>query len=406
VGARTRQPRVAMVGYTHYRTDPRCRREATLAQRHGWETHFFALSRDGRRHDVSLEGIQLHELPLDRYRGGRSAAYLLGYLRFLWLAAGALLGGHLRHRFDVVHVNTMPDFMVFAALGPRLLGARVILDMHDDMPALYMEKFRLPATHWKIRLIRGIEVCSARVAHAVMAAVHPQAELLAAHGIPRGKITVLLNLPDVAVFPQRPDPPQPERAAGLADTATDFRLIYHGTIARRHGLDRAVEALAQLAGRWPGMRLEVIGEGDQLPELRARVAALHLDGRVRLAEGLRPIEEILPVLREAHLAVIPTRIEPSTDVMLPTKLLEYLSLGVPSLVTPTRSVRYYFGAAHPLYLEDASPGPLAAKIAWARENYAEVQQLTTQMQGDFFAHWSWDRHQQVYTDLLDRLVRR
>ena len=77
VGERTRQPRVAMVGYTHYRTDPRCRREATLASRHGWETHFYALSRDGRRHDEALEGIHLHELPLDRYRGDRSAAYVL-----------------------------------------------------------------------------------------------------------------------------------------------------------------------------------------------------------------------------------------------------------------------------------------------------------------------------------------
>lgn len=406
VGARQRQPRVAMVGYTHYRTDPRCRREATLAQRHGWETHFYALSRDGRRHDTALEGIQLHELPLDRYRGGRSAAYILGYVRFFCLAAGALLAGHLRHRFDVVHVNTMPDFMVFAALGPRLLGARVILDMHDDMPGLYMEKFRLPAAHWKIRLIRAMEVRSARAAHAVMAAVHPQAELLAAHGVPRGKITVLLNLPDVSVFPREPEPPRAERGRDLPDPSADFRLIYHGTVARRHGLDRAVEAVARLADRWPGMRLEVIGEGDQLPELRARVAALRLNGRVRLNEGLRPIEEILPVLREAHLAVIPTRIEPSTDIMLPTKLLEYLSLGVPSLVTPTRSVRHYFGETHPLYLEDASPEPLAAKIAWARANYAEVQRLTADMQRGFFARWSWDRHQQVYVDLLDRLARR
>jgi glycosyltransferase involved in cell wall biosynthesis len=395
-----------MVGYTHYRTDPRCRREATLAARHGWETHFYALSRDGRRHTATVEGVRLHELPLDRYRGRRAAAYIFGYLRFLFLAGGALLAAHLRRRFDVVHVNTMPDFMVLAALGPRLLGAKVILDIHDVMPEIYMEKFGLPATHWKIRFIRAVEVFSAARADAVLTEEHPKGELLAAHGVPAGKIAVLLNLPDDAIFPREPAPPAPARVLGLADPAADFRLIYHGTLARRHGLDRAVEAMARLAGEWPGLRLEVIGEGDQLPELRARVAALGLDGRVRLAEGLRPIEEILPVLREAHLAIIPTRVEPSTDYMLPTKMLEYLSLGVPLLVTPTRTVRHYFGETHPLYLEDPSPGPLAGRIDWARRNYEEVRRLTVGMQRRFFERCSWESHRQVYLDLLDRLARR
>ncbi len=39
--------RIAMVAYTHYQTDPRCRREATLAAQAGWDVHFYALSQDG-----------------------------------------------------------------------------------------------------------------------------------------------------------------------------------------------------------------------------------------------------------------------------------------------------------------------------------------------------------------------
>jgi len=395
-----------MLGYTHYRTDPRCRREATLASRFGWETHFFALSRDGQRRTEIVEGVHLHELPLDRYRGRRSLAYILGYLRFLWLAGFALLGEHVRRRFDIVHVNTMPDFMVLAALGPRLLGAKVILDIHDVMPELYMEKFGLPAAHWKIRLIRTVEVSSARLAHAVLTAEETKGALLAEHGIPRDKISVLLNLPDDAIFPREPEAPRIGRARGLDDPGAEFRLIYHGTVARRHGLDRAVEAVGLLASRWPGLCLQIIGEGDQLPELQRQVQALRLGERVRLTEGLRPIEEILPALREAHLAVLPTRCESSTDYMLPTKMLEYLSLGVPLLVTPTRTVRYYFGETHPLFLEDPSPGPLAARVAWARENYDQVLRLTTEMQRGFFERYSWNRHRQVYLDLLDRFTRR
>jgi glycosyltransferase involved in cell wall biosynthesis len=395
-----------MVGYTHYRTDPRCRREATLASRHGWETHFYGLSLDGRRHDGIVEGVHLHELPLDRYRGRQTAKYLLGYLRFFVLAKWALLTAHLRRRFDVVHVNTMPDFMVFTALGPRLLGARVILDIHDVMPELYMEKFRLPASHWKIRLIRAIEVLSARLAHAILTAEHPKAELLAAHGIPRQKISVLLNLPDDTIFPADPLPPRALEPAVLADPAAEFRLIYHGTLAHRHGLDRAIDALALLRRRWPGMRLDLLGDGDELTFLRTQVVMLGLNDRVRFTDRLLPIEEILPTLRAAHLAVLPTRCEPSTDYMLPTKLLEYLALGVPALVSPTLTVRSYFGETHPLYVEDPSAEALQEKIAWARENYDEARRLTAEMQRGFFTRYSWSSHRQVYLDLLDRLARR
>ena len=42
-------------------------------------------------------------------------------------SARAVASAHARERFAVVHVNTMPDFMVAAALIPRLRGAKVIL---------------------------------------------------------------------------------------------------------------------------------------------------------------------------------------------------------------------------------------------------------------------------------------
>jgi glycosyltransferase involved in cell wall biosynthesis len=164
--------------------------------------------------------------------------------------------------------------------------------------------------------------------------------------------------------------------------------------------------LALLGRRWPGMRLDLLGDGDELILLRAQVVRLGLNDRVGFSGRLRPIEEILPALRAAHLAVLPTRREPSTDYMLPTKLLEYLALGIPALVTPTLTVRRYFGETQPLYLEDPSPEALAEKIAWVRENYDEARRRTAEMQRGFFEQFAWSRHRQVYLDLLDRLGRR
>jgi glycosyltransferase involved in cell wall biosynthesis len=389
--AANRTGRLAMVAYSHYRTDPRCRREATLASAAGWDVQFYALSEDGKRRSDRIEGITLHQLPLARYRGDSSARYFLSYLQFLWSASTAVYRDHRHHSFDVVHVNTMPDFMVLTGLLPRLAGVKVILDIHDVMPEIYMTKFALPAHHWKIRLIRRTEVLSARLAHRILTAEHPKAELLARHGIPAAKIEVLLNLPDEAHF-------RPEYATSSLATPPgdgDFRLIYHGTVAHRLGLDQAVAALAELGEAVKGVTFQIFGDGDQLPELHRQVQELGLVEQVWFSDGFLPIEEIIPAIRTAHLAVLPTRHTVSTDYMLPTKLLEYLACGVPTIFTATHTVRHYFGDSHPLYLGS----PTAAEV----ENYDEAKELTAALQDSFFNRFRWRDHKQVYLDLLKRL---
>jgi len=393
-----------MVAYTHYQTDPRCRREAVLAAADGWDVHFYALSRDGEARTISIENITLHELAMPRYRGGSSTAYMLSYLRFFVLASWAVQRHHLKSRFQVVHVNTMPDFMVATALLPRLFGAKVILDIHDVMPEIYMTKFRVPASHWKIKLIKGIEVMSTRLAHRVLTAEHPKGELLVEHGVPREKIEVLLNLPDDVLFPLQYMLTEPRFLAAEQEPGDEFRLIYHGTITHRLGLDNAVESLELIRRDIPGATLRLIGEGDQLPDLKARVAELSLGDRIRFSDGFRPIEEIIPEIRQAHLAVIPTRHEISTDYMLPTKLLEYLSFGIPAVFTPTKTVKYYFGDEHPLYIHEPTPEETANKIRWVRANYAEAKQLTAELQDRWFSTYYWPEHRRTYLALLEQLV--
>lgn len=394
-----------MVAYTHYRTDPRCRREATLAASAGWAVDFYALSPDGRPRTECLEGVELHELAVERYRGSSSAAYVMSYLRFLALASWAVLGAHLRRPFRIIHVNTMPDFMVLVGLLPRALGAKVLLDIHDVMPEIYMTKFGVSAAHWKIKLIKGMEVASASLAHRVLTAEHPKLELLVRHGVPRDKLQVLLNLPDDAIFRLQCRLPEPAYTGpGGPASECEFRLIYHGTLAHRLGLDQAIAAVAQLAPTWPGLRLRIYGEGDHLPSLRAQADALGVGERVWFSGRYQPIEEIVPDICEAHLAVLPTRPGPSTDYMLPTKLLEYLSFGIPAVVTPTLTVRHYCGEKHPLYLEDPSPALLAAKLVWARQNYGEAVRLARELQEHVFTCWRWSEHKRTYLELLDRLA--
>ncbi|MCP4291108.1 MAG: glycosyltransferase, partial [bacterium] len=358
---------------------------------------------DGKSRISQTEGITLHELAMPRYRGGSPVAYVMSYVRFLLLASIAVQNHHLKSRYDVVHVNTMPDFMVATAILPRLFGAKVILDVHDVMPEIYMTKFKVPDTHWKIRLIKFIEVMSAKVAHSVLTAEHPKGELLAEHGVPQDKIQVLLNLPDDNLFVPQFIFSDPCLEADGSDPDSEFRLIYHGTIAHRLGMDHSINALNLIRDDIPGAKLELFGDGDQLQDLIALTSELGLKDRVWFSNGFKPIEEVIPSIKKAHLAVIPTRHEISTDYMLPTKLLEYLAFGIPAVFTPTKTVRHYFGNEHPLFIHNPTPEETAEKIRWVRDNYGKAKELTAELQESWFSRYHWPSHKMSYVDLLHRL---
>jgi hypothetical protein len=49
---------------------------------------------------------------------------------------------HLRARYDVIHVHSVPHFEVFPAVVPRLMAARVILETHDIGVEFCATKFK------------------------------------------------------------------------------------------------------------------------------------------------------------------------------------------------------------------------------------------------------------------------
>lgn len=63
-------------------------------------------------------------------------------------------------------------------------------------------------------------------------------DILSERGIPREKIHILMNLPDVRIFTKR------DMLLSKPQDAP-FVMVYHGTLARRLGLDTAIEAVAK-----------------------------------------------------------------------------------------------------------------------------------------------------------------
>jgi hypothetical protein len=131
-----------MIAYTNYQTDPRVIREAEAAVSGGFDVDFIALRRDGEPPRELIRGVRLIHLNQTRYRGAGVLWYVLSYLQFFLRCLLMTTWLQVKRRYRVVHVNNMPDFFVFCALLPKLMGARVILDIHDPMPNTFASKFK------------------------------------------------------------------------------------------------------------------------------------------------------------------------------------------------------------------------------------------------------------------------
>jgi glycosyltransferase involved in cell wall biosynthesis len=149
----------------------------------GHELHVIAMRDVGERAQEAVKGVQVHRFPFSVVRGSRRR-YVFQYAIFLLGATAMLLWLHLRQRFDVIHVHSLPDFQVFSAILKKLSGARIVHDPHEAMPELLAARFHLAVNSLSVSIIKAVELISCLVADHVIVVNESMKERLVAKGIP------------------------------------------------------------------------------------------------------------------------------------------------------------------------------------------------------------------------------
>jgi glycosyltransferase involved in cell wall biosynthesis len=148
---------------------------------------------------------------------------------------------HFRGRLDVVHIHNMPDILVLAAIVPRLLGSKLLLDIHDPMPELYMSRNH-DSRSALVRALRFQERISCWLADRVITVNDTMRETLAAKGVSGDKIFIVHNFPDRSHFPIADLPNRWPKAPD------NLVLLYCGMVTEHYNLGLAVRAMAVLRG--------------------------------------------------------------------------------------------------------------------------------------------------------------
>ena len=339
-----RPKRLCMVVHGPY-PEPRVARETAAALDAGFVVEIVATRRKGQAGHESVDGAMVTRLPVGHVQGGGIARVVGEYIAFTIMATWAVGKRAVSRRYDVVHVHAPPDFLILSASIPRLLRSRVILDIHDRSPDMFSMRFsgRLGA-RVKVVLER-VEQLATRRADAVLTVHDPYARELAALGTPAEKTIVVMNSLDERLLPA-PKPP----------TAVPFRIVYHGTLTPHYGVHILLDAVAQIVERGVDARAEIFGEGDALPDLKARVSALGLSERVAMEGRFLPQRTVLESVNGASVGVVPNLPIPLNRFALSSKLFEYVALGIPVVAAALPTLKEHFSDDEVRFFDPGSAG--------------------------------------------------
>jgi glycosyltransferase involved in cell wall biosynthesis len=376
------KPRICMVAYSDYVFDARIRREAETLALNGFRVTCLKLRNGQKPQRYVLNDVELHELNVPKYQGKSRAAYLQSYLRFLLAASTACLRLLLKGELDVVHVHNLPDFLVFAGLVPRLAGRKVVLDVHDSVPETFATKFSNASILWKALCLE--EQLSALVAHRVICVNHPQQETLVRRGISASKTFVSMNVPDPAVFKMTP------RVERTFEADSRFHVVYHGTMADRLGVDLIIQAVGQLRSRLPNLQLHLWGRGDDLPRFQRLARELGVEDIVDFKPQGYPLQELPARLAPMHVGVVGNRRSVACDLMLPVKLMEYVSLGIPAVAPRLRTIEHYFSDQMVRFFEPEDVQSLADSIYGLYAD-ASARRRQAACAAGFLRNYGWER---------------
>jgi len=299
--------RMAVVTTAHPWGDPRVfERELATCLAWGVPVHVFVpLAAPPERSGWSADPrLTVHALPVPTRRLGR------------FLLALGVWRQVLRHGpFRLVHFHDpelVPAMAILAVLSP---GTYTLFDIHEDLALQMASKRYLPP--WARLPAARLTAFMLRMAGSLFSGFAPATEAIARHW-PPAQTRVVHNYPK-ALFTAALTPPDPHR------------VLYVGGLSQERGILNALQALAAARRQRPLLRLELVGwimDGDTGRAIRAAVA----EGWCLHIPYLAP-EALARHAAGAGIGLVTLLPRPNYLESLPTKLFEYMAMGIPVLAS-------------------------------------------------------------------------
>ncbi len=387
---------ICMVTHSFYESDNRVIRYAETLAQSGHSVEVFALRRNSKMpREETISGVRVFRIQ-DRFGKTEKSklSFLWPLLRFMLVASWHLTRRQHQRRYDLAHMHNIPDFIVFAAWYPKLCGARVILDIHDIVPELFTSKFGTPKGTALISALKLIERVSAAFADHVIIANDLWLEKYTARSASKEKCSVFVNNVDSRVFHSMPRSPAKGKPV----------VLFPGGLQWHQGVDIAIRAFGQMRSRLPQAEFHIYGDGIAKPELTALTSKLGLTDCIHFFDPLR-LHEIADVMAKADLGVVPKRADSFGNEAYSTKIMEFMSVGVPVVVSSTKIDRFYFNDSVVRFFESSNVESLTEAMYTVLTNL-DLQRSLVACASQYVRQNSWETRKRAYVDLVDTLCAR
>lgn len=385
---------IAIITYSFYEIDYRVRRYAEILANNEYSVDVFALRGETQEIQTVLNGVHIHHIQKRKYNEKGFKSYLFRMLMFFIRVSVIITRKHLRFPYSVAHINNPPDILIFSAVVPKLMGCKLIFDMHENLPELYSAKFNESQDSYLVKALLLCERIATRfsdftiVAHDLL-----RDRVIRRDHIPEKKCMALLNYPSRKIF--TPSKSKPNDC---------FRIIYPGTISYQHGIDIAIKAMTAVKKQSNFVRLELYGKLNDSAyylELKALIDKLNLQDCVTFHQVV-PLDELRIIFQNAHAGVVPKRGGIFGSEAFSTKILEFMAAGLPVIVSRTKIDEYYYDSSAVMFFEPENSEELAQCILKISQD-TEMREFMVKTGLEYVAENNWEIKGWIYLDIIRKL---
>jgi glycosyltransferase involved in cell wall biosynthesis len=384
------------VAYAFYETDFRVRRYAESLRSPGSHTDAIALQSDGKPGSEILNGVHLRRIQKRKFdEQGGPLDYIVKMGFFFVKASWIILVNHFRYHYDIIIVHNVPDFFVFTAFIPRLLGAKVILDIHDILPEFFCQRFHKPANSVYSKILRVAEYLSVKFSSFVITGNDLWRKKISARNhFPLERTIGFVNYPHLQYF----------RDIHYAVRETGPVIVYPGHLSHHHGVDIAVRAMPVIKQSAPGARLEIYAASwvpEYRTQLEADISSLGLGDSIAIHPPL-DIDGLVEVYKRTDIGVVPKRGGIFASEAFSSKILDFMASGIPIVASRTTVDEHYFDGSMLEFFEPENHQDLARGILALQNDPARKKTLSEN--GKRYAlENNWDVKERVFLEIVDSL---
>ena len=389
--------RVCIIRHDYYPRENHVRRDAEAVRDAGYQVDIICSKLKNEKNSEIVDRINVYRMPISHQRGG-PLRYIIEYPAFFILSFIKLTLLHLEKKYAIIEVDTMPDFLIFVTVVPKLLGAKTILYMFEAMPEIFASKHKVSHQHLIVRLLGIIERIASSYADRIITVNEVIKKVFVSRKVPASKIVVILNSPDEEIFKRE------SYVNGYMKKRKCFVLVCHGTILKRYGFQTAIKAVSLLRNKISDLRLEIVGNGEYIEELVSLVNHLNLEDVVNF-RGYLSLNEIPNLIMESDIGLVPIAKDNFTDLMLPNKLFEYIALGRAVISSNLMTIRTYFNNDSILFFESNNEKDLARCIFQLYQNPAKRRSLVANATR-IYEKYRWSKMKKQYLKVYEGLTNR